>query len=54
MLTGYKTYIMVAILVAIALAEGLLGIDIPGAEVQNDWLTIVGGALGLAGLRAAK
>lgn len=52
MLQGYKTYIIVVMVVAIALVEGVLGIDIPGAEMQQDWVNYVLGALGFAGLRA--
>ncbi len=52
MLQGYKTYIVVLMVVAIAVCEGILGIDIPGAEMQQDWVNYVLGALGFAGLRA--
>ena len=53
MLSGYKTYIVAAMVVAIAVVEGILGVDIPGAEMQSDWLTWIAGALGLGALRAA-
>lgn len=52
-LDGYKTYIVVGMVVLIALVEGVLGIDIPGAEVGDNWLEYVLGALGLGGLRSA-
>lgn len=54
MLSGYKTYIVAAMVAAIAVCEGLLGIDIPGAEMHGDWLTFLMGALGLGALRASK
>lgn len=54
MLSGYKTYIVAAMMGLIAVVEGLLGIDIPGAEMQGDWLTVLMAALGLGALRAAK
>lgn len=54
MLSGYKTYIVAAMVAAIAICEGLLGVDIPGAEMQGDWLTFLMGALGLGALRASK
>lgn len=51
MLSGYKTYIVAAMVAAIAIMEGMLGIDIPGAEMQSDWLGFVLAALGLGALR---
>lgn len=54
MLSGYKTYIVAAMMGLIAVVEGLLGIDIPGAEMQGDWLTVLMAALGLGALRASK
>lgn len=51
MLSGYKTYIIAAMLAAIALVEGVLGIDIPGAEMTHDWVATVLAALGLSTLR---
>lgn len=53
MLSGWKTYIVVAVMAAIAVCEGVLGIDIPGAEMSNDWMTILLGSLGLGALRAS-
>jgi hypothetical protein len=53
MLQGYKTYIVAAMVAAIALIEGLGGIDIPGANVQSDWFTYILAALGLGALRSA-
>jgi hypothetical protein len=54
MLSGYKTYIVAFMLAAIALVEGVMGIDIPGAELTDDWVSVVLAALGLGALRAAK
>ena len=51
MLSGYKTYIVAVMLAAIALCEGVLGIDIPGAEMTDDWVGTVLAALGLGTLR---
>jgi hypothetical protein len=52
MLSGYKTYIVAFMLAAIALVEGALGIDIPGAEISQDWVLILMNALGLGALRS--
>lgn len=52
MLQGYKTYIVAAMVVAVALCEGVLGVDIPGAEMQQDWVNYVLAALGFGALRA--
>lgn len=52
-MNGYKTYIVSAMIVLIALVEGILGVDIPGAEMQGDWMNYVMAALGLGALRAA-
>lgn len=51
MLTGYKTFIVAAMVAAVAIIEGILGIDIPGAEMQGDWLNYLLGAFGLGALR---
>jgi hypothetical protein len=53
MLQGYKTYVVALMVAAIALIEGLAGIDIPGADVRGDWFTYVLAALGLGALRSA-
>jgi hypothetical protein len=53
MLQGYKTYIVAAMVAAIAIVEGVFGIDIPGADVQADWFTYLLAALGLGALRSA-
>ncbi len=53
MLQGYKTYVVALMVLAIALIEGVAGIDIPGAEVKGDWFTYILAALGLGALRSA-
>lgn len=50
MLSGYKTYIVAALVTIIAIVEAA-GIDIPGAEMQEDWINYVLLALGGAALR---
>jgi hypothetical protein len=52
MLSGYKTYIIAAFVVAGTLAEVVLGIDIPGFEPADNWLEYIIAALGLGTLRA--
>lgn len=52
-LSGWKTYIIAALVLLIVVAEKGLGWDIPGAEIGNDWLDYVLGALGLSTVRAA-
>ena len=52
MLTGYKTYI-VAVLVAVIAVVEMMGIDVPGADAQSDWLSYILTALGLGALRSA-
>jgi hypothetical protein len=49
---AYRTYIIAGVLLLIVIAEKGLGIDIPGAEVGDDWLFVILNALGLGTLRA--
>ena len=51
-LTGYKTYVIAALILLCVFAEKILGFDIPGFEVGDDWLAFVLGALGLGTARA--
>lgn len=44
---GLKTYIVAFAMALIALSEGVLGIDIPGAEMQSNWIEYILGAAGL-------
>jgi len=53
MLNGYKTYLAAFLLAAVGIIEGVLGIDIPGVQVDDNWFTILIGALGLGGIRHA-
>ena len=50
---GYKTYLVMAIVAIIAIAEGWLGLDIPGAEMQENWLEMILAAAGVGGMRSA-
>lgn len=52
MLTGYKTYIVAAALLAVVIVEKALGFDVPGVDLGEDWLLVVMNALGLGTLRA--
>lgn len=52
MLEGYKTYIVAAALALMVVLEKFLGLDVPGVDVSEDWLTLLMGALGLSTLRA--
>lgn len=50
---GLKTYITMAIVAAIAVAEGVLDIDVPGAEMQANWVEYILGAAGVGSIRHA-
>lgn len=50
-LKGFKTYIVSAIIIAGAIAEGLLGWDIPGVDLKAHWVEAIMTALGLSALR---
>ena len=52
MLNGYKTYIVAALLAIVGVVEGVLGMDIPGVNVADDWFVILLEAAGLGALRA--
>jgi len=49
---GYRTYIIAAVLILCTLCEKVLGIDIPGVDVGQNWLETILAALGLGTLRA--
>lgn len=51
-LSGKKTYIIAGVLILVVVVEKGLGIDVPGVDLGNDWLTTVLAALGLGTLRA--
>ena len=50
--SGFKTYIIVAIVLAAVLVEKGLGFDVPGFDPGDDWLAFVLTALGLGTLRS--
>lgn len=50
--SGYRTYVIGGILVAIGVAEGVFMIDIPYVVVGDDWVLWVLNGLGINGLRA--
>ena len=52
LLAGYRTYLIVLVLVIAYLVEGVLGIDVPGVEVHGDLFQNILLALGLGTLRA--
>ena len=52
MLSGYKTYIVAIALAFVGIVEGILGFDIPGVQVDQNWFLILLNALGLGALRA--
>ena len=51
-LSGYKTYIIVAAFVACTLLENFAGFDIPGFTVSADWFQQVLAMLGFGTIRA--
>lgn len=51
-LSGYKTYVIVAVFIACVFAERFLGFDIPGFDAGNNWLEMVMAMLGIGTLRA--
>lgn len=50
-LQGRKTTIIAVAIVALAILEGPLGIDVPGVEISEDWLAVALNGLGLGFLR---
>lgn len=50
---GAKTYIAVALIIGVVAMEKVVGFDVPGITVGDDWLIYLLNALGLGGLRAA-
>ena len=51
-LSGSKTYIVAAAVIACVVIEKFLGFDIPGFDPGANWLDYILAAFGLAGLRA--
>ena len=52
-LSGYKSYIVSAVLALVGVTEGLLGFDVPGVTLDQNWVMILLGAAGLSSIRAA-
>jgi hypothetical protein len=50
-LNGYKTYLVMAALLAVVVLEKGLGLDVPGVTLEEDWMLVVMNALGLGTLR---
>lgn len=50
---GSKTYITMAMVAIIAILEGYMGIDVPGAEMQDNWVEYILGAMGVGSIRHA-
>ena len=52
-LDGKKTFLLGGLIIAIGVSEGLLGWDVPGVEVGDDWLGYVLTGLGVGTFRDA-
>lgn len=52
-LAGKKTYLVVGIFLVCVAIEKLGGIDIPGFNVDGNWLEMTLAMLGIGGVRAA-
>lgn len=50
-LNGYKTYLVMAALLAVVILEKGLGLDVPGVTLGEDWMLVVMNAIGLGALR---
>ena len=53
LLKNKKMYGIAVFVVAIGVAEGIFGLDIPGVVVGNDWLGWIIAGLGLGATKAA-
>lgn len=53
LLKNKKMYGVAIMVIAIGVAEGLLGIDIPGIVVGPDWLGYIIAGLGIGATKAA-
>lgn len=51
MIDGYKTYLVMAALLAVVVLEKGLGFDVPGVALGDDWMLVVMNAIGLGTLR---
>jgi hypothetical protein len=50
-LNGYKTYLVMAALLAVVVLEKGLGLDVPSVTLGEDWMLVVMNAIGLGTLR---
>ena len=50
--SGYRTYLVSALLILIVVLKKWFGIEIPGVTVEENWLHQILTALGLSTLRA--
>ena len=48
---GYKTYLVMAALLAVVVLEKGFGLDVPGVALGDDWMLVVMNAIGLGALR---
>lgn len=48
---GYKTYLVMAALLAVVVLEKGLGLDVPGVALGEAWMLVVMNAIGLGTLR---
>ena len=51
MIDGYKTYLVMAALLAVGVREKGFGLDVPGVALGQDWMLVVMNAIGLGALR---
>jgi len=52
-LNGYKTYLTAATLAIVGIVEGVLGIDVPGVELSDNWFATLLVAAGFGATRHA-
>ncbi len=52
-MNGFKTYIALGLAVAVAVIEGLIGVDVPGVDFSGNYGEIVLAAFAAFGLRSA-
>lgn len=51
-LSGKKSYLLVVTILAVVGVEKGLGVDVPGIQVDENWMELVFAALGLGTLRS--
>ena len=51
--SNWKTYAAVGGLIVVSILEGTGLVDIPGVTLDQNWLTVLLGSIGLGGLRSA-